>query len=207
MKKHADSIDAAILARMQKAGKGRVFTPADFLDLGTRAAVDQALSRNSRAARIRKVARGLYDIPQDHPRLGRLSPAPDAVVEAVARRSGLRLLTSGAHAANALGLSDQVPVRAVYAADVRRPRTVRIGKSSILLKPAGPRALATAGTSVGEIIQALRWIGRRNVDADTVARLRRSLSPAARTALVQEARRAPGWIADIIHQLAKDTTL
>ena len=73
MPKHAKSIDSQILRRMRSRGKGRAFTPSDFLDLGTRAAVDQALSRNARAGRIRKVARGLYDVPRDHPVMGRLS--------------------------------------------------------------------------------------------------------------------------------------
>jgi len=38
MKKHADSIDAAILARILSGKKDRVWAPADFLDLGPRAA-------------------------------------------------------------------------------------------------------------------------------------------------------------------------
>jgi hypothetical protein len=46
MKKHADSIDAAILDRIQSGAPGDVFAPTDFLDLGRRAAVDQALFSN-----------------------------------------------------------------------------------------------------------------------------------------------------------------
>ncbi len=67
MKKHADSIDAAILNRIQSGAPGDVFAPTDFLDLGSRAAVDQALSRNCRAGLIRKASRGLYDVPHNHP--------------------------------------------------------------------------------------------------------------------------------------------
>jgi hypothetical protein len=187
MSKHAKSIDSQILRRMRSRGKGHAFTPSDFLDLGTRAAVDQALSRNARAGRIRKVARGLYDVPRDHPVMGRLSPTTDAVVQAVARRTGLRLLPSGAHAANAFGLSDQVPVRAVYSADVRRSRLIK---------------LATAGTVGGDLIQALRWLGRRNVDADTVTRLRRNLSATDKAKLLAQIHHAPAWVADVLRQVA-----
>jgi len=202
MPKHAKSIDSQILRRMRSRGKGRAFTPSDFLDLGTRAAVDQALSRNARAGRIRKVARGLYDVPRDHPVMGRLSPTTDAVVQAVARRTGLRLLPSGAHAANAFGLSDQVPVRAVYSADVRRSRLIKLGKSSILLQPAGARTLATAGTVGGDLIQALRWLGRSNVNADTVARLRRNLRATDKAKLLAQIHHAPAWVADVLRQVA-----
>lgn len=203
MGKHVQSIDSRILRRMRAGGKVAAFTPADFLDLGSRAAVDQALSRNARAGRIRKVARGLYDVPRDHPVLGRLAPTPDAVVKAVARRSGLRLLPSGGHAANAFGLSNQVPVREVYSADVRRPRSIKVGKYSILLKPASARTLATAGTVGGDLIQALRWIGRRNVDADTIARLRRNLGEADKAKLLEQIHHAPAWVADIMRQVAQ----
>lgn len=202
MKKHADSIDAAILGRFRSGKKGLVYAPADFLDLGSRATVDQALSRNCRAGRIRKVARGLYDVPKKHPVLGPLSPSAEAVVRAVARRSGLRLQASGARTANAMGLSDQVPLRTVYYSDGRQ-RSIKIGNASILLKPAGPRTMAAAGTVSGDVIQALRWVGRRNVDADTIARLKRNLRRSDKAQLLKDLRFAPAWVADVMRQVAQ----
>ena len=41
-----------------------VSTPRDFLDIGSREAVDQALSRLVKAGRLRRVGRGLYDEPR-----------------------------------------------------------------------------------------------------------------------------------------------
>jgi hypothetical protein len=203
MKKHADSIDAAILDRIRSGASGRVFSPADFLDLGTRATVDQALSRNSRAGRIRKIARGLYDVPRDHAQLGRLAPDRSALLDAVARRDAARIFSTGAHAANALGLCDQVPMRAVYLT-TGRSRKIRVGASDIQLKRTPARYLTVKNPTSGIVIQALRWLGRKNVDADVIAKLRRNLSAADRLALLQDARCAPGWIADIFHRLAKD---
>ena len=71
-------------------GKGRraVFTPADFLDLCSRDSVDQTLSRLTDQGVIRRLARGIYDYPKTSPRLGRLSPDPDAVAAAIARKDG-----------------------------------------------------------------------------------------------------------------------
>lgn len=205
MGKHAQSIDHQILRRMRTQGKGRAFTPSDFLDLGPRAAVDQVLSRNARSGIIRKVGWGLYDVPQDHPVMGRLSPTTDAVVNAIAKRTNATLLPSGAHAANMLGLSDQVPMRSVYLTDGRR-RRLQVGKSSVLLKHAGPRTVHTKNPASALVIHALRWIGRKHVDDEILAKLRRNLKPDDRAALVQDAPNAPGWIADIFHQLAKDSS-
>lgn len=203
MKKHADSIDATILNRIRSGRSGRVFSPADFLDLGTRATVDQALSRNCRAGHIRKIARGLYDAPRDHVLLGRLAPDRSALLDAVSRRDAAKIFSTGAHAANALGLSDQVPMRAFYLT-TGRSRKIKVGNTDIQLKRAPARYLAVKHHASGAVIQALRWLGRKNVNEDTIATLRRNLPPDDRAALLQDAHLAPAWIADIFHLLAKD---
>ena len=77
-----------IKRRIIGKGRGAVFTPADFLDLGSRASVDQTLSRLTDQGVIRRLARGIYDYPKTSPRLGRLSPDPDAVAAAIARKDG-----------------------------------------------------------------------------------------------------------------------
>jgi hypothetical protein len=49
--------------------------------------VDQALSRLTKAGKIRRIGRGVYDIPKDHPMLGPLLPDPDAVARAIAAQA------------------------------------------------------------------------------------------------------------------------
>lgn len=201
MGKHANSIDSQILKRIQRRRAGHVFTPADFLDLGSRNAVDLALSRHARRGTIRKIARGLYDFPRVDPRLGLLSPAMDDVATALKGRDQSRLQPAGAHAANVLGLSTQVPVRVVFLTD-GRSRRVQLGKQHIVIKHTTPRQMATAGRSSGTVIQALRWLGKRHVDDATIATLRRRLSAADKQQLLKDLRYAPAWIADIFRAVA-----
>ena len=140
-------------------GRGSVFTPADFLDVGSRAAVNQALARLTKGGALRRLARGLYDYPQVHPKLGLLAPAPDAVAKAVARKTGSRLQIAGAQAANTLGLSTQVPARSVYLTDGPSRRVV-LGKRIIDLRHAAPKHLVAAGgIMAGTVVQALRHMG------------------------------------------------
>jgi hypothetical protein len=63
-----------ITKRVRAKGRGWAFTPKDFLDLGTRAFVDMALMRLLQANTIRRIGRGLYDYPKQHPTLGSLAP-------------------------------------------------------------------------------------------------------------------------------------
>lgn len=61
-----ESIDAAIRAQIAGAPAGKVFTPTDFIHLGSRAAVDKVLSRMVSGGELRRIGRGLYDRPQRH---------------------------------------------------------------------------------------------------------------------------------------------
>ncbi len=62
-----------ILSRIYGRGNGCVVTPGDFLDLGSRQAVDLALHRLAKKGTLRRLARGLYDYPRIDPELGFLS--------------------------------------------------------------------------------------------------------------------------------------
>lgn len=121
----------------------------------------------------------------------------------VATRDGGRLLPSGAHAANLLGLSDQVPVKPVYLTD-GRSRRIRMGTQTIVLRHRQPRSLATANETSALVIHGLRWLGRANVDDHTVATLRRNLSADDRAGLLADIAQAPAWIADVFRRVAHD---
>ncbi len=203
MSKHKQSIDNKIISRIYGHGRGWVFTPAYFSDLGSRDAIASALKRHRQSGCIRQLARGLYDYPRTDSLLGMLTPSPDDVARALAGRDAVRLQPSGAYAANLLGLSNQVPMKIVYLTD-GRSRTVQIGKKQILLKQTTPRNMATAGRISGLVVQALRHLGRRYVDDEVMARLDRRLNVDDRKQLLKDVRYAPAWIADIMRRLGNN---
>jgi hypothetical protein len=196
------SIRDQVFTRLRAKGRGAVFGPTDFLDLGSRAAVDQALSRLARSGKIRRLARGVYDYPKTHPRFGVLSPSLDRVAAAIARATGSTIQLSGAHAANLLGLSTQIPAHLLYLTD-GPPRKVRIGNQMIDFRHAAPRKLAGAGTPAGTVLQALQYLGRAGMTDDLVRRLQHTLDPADKASLSRHARSAPAWARPAITQIAE----
>jgi len=178
-----------------------VFTPAHFLDLGNRTAVAAALKRHKQSGLIRQLARGLYDYPIDHPTFGRIPPSADAVARALADRHAVRLQPTGAYAANILGLSEQVPTRIVFLTD-GPSRRIKFGNQEIVLKHTTPRNMASAGSKSGDIIQALRYIGQRNVNEKHLAIIRKQLTPKDRAQLLKDLHHAPDWVAHNLRQLA-----
>ena len=196
------SIRDQVFRRLRAKGRGTVFGPSDFLDLGSRAAVDQALSRLARSGKIRRLARGVYDYPKTHPHFGALSPSLDRVAAAIARATGSTIQLSGAHAANLLGLSTQIPAHLVYLTD-GPPRKVRVGNQMIEFRHAAPRKLAGAGTPAGTVLQALQYLGRAGMTDDLVRRLQRTLDPADKASLRRHARSAAAWARPAITQIAE----
>ena len=200
MSKHAESTDAKILGRLRGHGRGWVFTPAHLADLGSRNAVASTLKRLKADGTIRQLARGLYDFPDQDPVLGTIAPSADAIARALVVRDGIRLQPSGAYAANVLGLSEQVPARIVFLTD-GPARKVKIGKREILLQHTTPRNMVTAGRKTGTLIQALRHLGKDQVDEHVIAILKRHITPADCAAIRKDLGYAPAWIADLLRPL------
>src|SRR3972149_2716361 len=156
--KSPQAIDSRILATIHGRGRGSVFVPADFLGIGSREAVDLALHRLARKGTIRRLARGVYDFPKEHPNLGKLQPSPEKIAEVLVGRDCTRIQPTGAYAANILGLSEQVPAKVVFLTD-GPSRMVKIGTTTIQLRRTTPKNMAMAGRLSGLLVQALRELG------------------------------------------------
>src|SRR6202043_984315 len=96
----------------------------------------------AQSGKIRRVRRGLYDIPRVNPTLGgELSPDIDEAARAIARRQRWKIVPEGAWAANLLGLSTQVPAKIIYLTD-GPSKDVPIARRTIHFKHARPKTIA-----------------------------------------------------------------
>ena len=198
-----DTIQTKVLAQMQRNAR-EVHISKDFLDLGSRAAVDLALFRLVKNKAIQRIGRGLYHIPQINSRLGiTVSPNMDAVAQALARRTGSRVVPSGAVAANSLGLSTQVPAKPVYMTD-GRTRSVRVGNTVIVLKHTPPKDLPLGSPMSAMVFQALRHLGHKAVGLETITRLRRRLSRTERQRLLKDVHHITDWVAAAVRKVCKN---
>lgn len=200
MKTIAASVPDRVMKRVRARGRGSVFTPSDFLTVAVRSSVDQALSRLVKGGQLRRLARGLYDYPKLHPKLGPLSPAPDDVAQALARETGSQVQIAGARAANALGLSTQVPAQSTYLTDGPSRRVV-LGKRVVDLRHASPKHLIAPGSPAGTVVQALRHVGPVRA-ADVAQIAARRLSADDKKTLASTAIQAPAWMRPTLVSIA-----
>jgi hypothetical protein len=166
-------LKAAVLQRVRQDKPRKVWTPADFLDLGSRDAVDKALQRLTKAEQLRRIDRGLYDQPGFNKLTQKPNPPdPRSVIEALGRRDQVRMLVDGMTAANDLGLTDAVPAKIVVHSDARR-RALQLGKVTISFRPTAASKLFWAGRPAMRVVQALHWMRdllAREGEADRVRR-------------------------------------
>ncbi len=202
MKNNGNSIEKRIRKRIYTSKAGTVFTPSNFLDIGSRSAVDLALHRLMKEKVLRRLARGLYEYPHERPDLGTLSPNIESVAKALAGKDQLRLQPSGAYAANLLGLSVQVPAKAVFLTD-GPSRTVKIGRQEIQLRHTTPRNMAAAGRVTGLLIQAFRHLGREHITRQRIEHLKRTLPATERRRLMKDLSLAPTWMHSLFRDLAE----
>ena len=176
------------------------FSARHFLDLGGRDAVDKTLGRLAKKGLIRRLGNGIYDYPKINSILGTLSPSIDAVAKEIAGKNNSILKITGAQAANALGLSTQVPARIVYLTD-GPSRQLKIGNQTIILKHASPKTMATAGKGSGTVISALQYLGKENVSPETIAKIRAALSEPDKKELSKDIGRTSEWMRPIINEI------
>jgi uncharacterized protein DUF6088 len=192
-----------LIRRVRAHGRGNwVCTPKDFSDIGSRAAVDQALSRLVKASQLRRVGRGLYDLPRVSHAMNRAVPANlDAAVAAVARRDNIRVMPDGIVAANRLGLTNAVPAKANYVTD-GTSRTLKVGGWSIGLRHAPPSIMNWAGRPAASVVQALHWLGAGAIDdPQTVAILQKRLPDAVKRDLLKGTRTLPDWAVSTVNKI------
>ena len=85
------NLPSQIMSHAAESPEGTLLCPRALLHLGSRAAVDQALSRLSRKGKLMRVCQGIYVQPIQT-RFGPRPPSVGKVIASVAELSGARRL-------------------------------------------------------------------------------------------------------------------
>lgn len=188
-----------ILACAEGLPEGTPLPAKSLLHLGNRAAVDQALSRLAARGQLIRAGRGVYLRPVAS-RFRTRAPSVERAVEALAIQRGEIIVPNGAAAANALGLTTQLPVRSVYLTS-GRSRTMNLGNQVVELRHAPRWQLTLANRPAGKAVRALAWLGPDEAEA-ALKTLRRKMSPEAFGELVAVAPQLPTWLARSVGKVA-----
>ena len=189
----------SILSQAQSLSEGGLLSPKEFLHLGSRAAIDQTLSRMAREGKLLRVGRGAYALPIQG-RFGARPPSAQSVMEAMESTSGETVVASGAAEANSLGLTTQVPTREVYLTS-GPSRRLKLGNREIELKHGNRWQMLLGKRPAGQAIRALIWFGPEQAPK-ILEVLRSKLSSQEWEAMRQARARLPSWMAKAVSEVA-----
>lgn len=187
-----------VLEHASRLPEGTPLAAKELLHLGSRAAVDQVLSRLVGRGTLLRAGRGIYVLPVES-RFGTRAPSTVKMVEGLVSQRGETIVSHGAAAANALGLTTQVPMRAVYLTS-GRSRQLKLGAQMVEFRHAPIWKLIFPGRAAGDVVRALAWLGPEKT-AEAIRKLRSKL-PSSELEEVASARaRLQTWMAQEVSAL------
>jgi hypothetical protein len=193
----------AIRNRINEIGMGEPFTSSQFNALGTRPAVDQALSRFVKQGEIARISRGVFVRPKKNRYIGEVMPEPSKVAQAIAGAHGETIQVHGAEAARLLGLTTQMPLQAVFYTSGPN-RALKLGNLQLTFKHVAQRKLALAGKPSGLALSALWYLGKEQVSPSTIKAIREKLTPEAFEEFRAETTAMPAWMADTLRRYEQE---
>lgn len=194
-----DTVEKQVLSKIKRTQRGTIFFVESFLFASNAKAVNKAMERLVDKGEIVRVATGIYTLPQKSKLLGLVSPSVEEIAAAIAKRDKARIVPTGNYALNALGLSTQVPLKAVYLTD-GAARKITIGKRTIQFKKTTPKNLSAIGTISKLVIQALKAMGKDKVSQDEERKIMELLRTEKPKHLEHDILLAPEWIRKIMRK-------
>ncbi|SEW44551.1 DUF6088 family protein [Chitinophaga arvensicola] len=184
-------------------GAGRIYFAEDFMDIANNEQVRLALSRLTKEGILLRLSQGIYVYPKNDPIVGTVRPGIDEIAQAVATRQQIKILPTGAEALNKLGLSTQVPMRAVYRTDGPSQK-IKLDNFVIEFKRVSARKMSYQGKLSSLVISAVEELGKEKITDAIKGKLKLVLKLENRVVLMNDLKRVPHWIATVILPLVNE---
>lgn len=180
---------------------GDIFFTTDFKEIANLATIRKYLGRQVEDGTIRRVMDGVYEKPKYSKILDEFIPTdPEKVAYALAKKYHWTISPCGDVALNKLGLSTQVPVVWSYVSD--GPYREFTWDNIILsFKHKTNREISFMSRISIMVIEAIKTLGKDNIDEKTIAILRSRLSGEEKTVLLKDATDSASWIFDIVKKV------
>lgn len=200
-RKSSQSIINIIKKRIYSHGRGWCFTLSNFIDLKNHEAVKKALQRLVKSGVIHRASRGIYYYPEVHKILGLIPPSLEKTIKAICDRDQIKVQETGAYATNALGFCTQVPAKVVYLTN-GPSKKIKVSNRDITFRKTSAKNMANAGTYLGVLIQAMKFIGKDGFSKRKIHVLKSHVNKLTEKDL-KGLKFAPAWIQEAIIEIQK----
>ena len=194
-----------VLQRIEHYEDGTVLGISDFADITDSKTLYMILKRLTEKGKVAKVLRGVYMKPRYSKLLGENIPPRIAdIAEALARSYGWNIIPTGATALNMLGLSTQVPANYEFLSDGPY-KTYEYDGTAIVFKHTNKNTeLTQVSKKSALIIQALKAIGKDEIDNRVIRKIADSLSKEEKETMLQETKHCTSWVYEKIKMICEE---
>ena len=187
-----------ILKRIESTGRGSLFVIPDFADIASRQVIRRSLLRMEQRNILKRVIRGIYEYPLFNDFLDEfVAPAPNMVAEAIARANQWTVVPYGDTILNLMKLSTQVPAQWIYISSGPY-KTYRYGHTVIQFHHTASRDIINMSRKTLEIIQALKALGKDNLNYVLLAKIKSLLTSDEKKLVLSETQYSTQWIYEAI---------
>lgn len=186
--------------KIKKSAKGKIFFADDFVKFGSSENIRKVLSRLEKEGLLERLAQGIYLVPKKDELLGVLYPTTEEIALEIAKRDKARIAPTGSLALFQLGITTQIPLKAVYLTDGAQ-RVITIENRTIQFKKTTPRNLAIKDRLLMLITQALKEIGQYKVTDLHLQKLKTYVLQLDAEILKTQMKFAPVWVQKRIKEL------
>ena len=186
--------------KILKSSRGELFFAGDFKTFATSENIRLTLFRMENDGLIERLAHGIYIKPKKDPLLGTIYPNIGEVAKEIAKRDKSRIAPTGVMAQYLLGLSTQVPLKAVYLTDGSQ-REVKIGNRTIKFKRTVPKSFAIKDELLHLIVQAFKEKGQQEITEEFLETIKPAVKKLDEKVMQNQVVYAPVWIQKQINNL------
>ena len=181
----------------------KVFFANDFLDIASNATVRQILKRLADENKIKRVIDGFYYNPTYSELVGEYEAiSVHELALAIARKYNWNIAPYDSTALNLLGLSTQVPANYKYISSGRY-KEYKIGNTILEFKKVNPGEIANMSLKTATVIQAIKSIGKENINEQDIQKIRENLTDKEKADLMNQSKSASAWIYEVIREISK----
>lgn len=195
-----ESVVNKIKEKITKSVRGKLFFADDFAQLGTSENIRKVLSRLEKDNLLVRLAQGIYLKPKQDPLLGIIYPNIEEIANQIANRDKARITPTGVLALYLLGLTTQVPLKAVYLTDGSQ-RDIKIGKRTIKFKRTVPKSFAIKDELLQLVVSAFKEQGQEGLSEEFLSTIKHSIKKIDQQIIDSQLKFAPVWIQKEITKL------
>lgn len=171
------SIAIKVSSRVDRMRRGVPFSIAGFYSLGSKAAVQKAMSRLAQEGVLERVAKGFYVRPKPLPSIPSIKTTASAeqVAKVWAKEHGYKLVSQGQESAYRLGFQTQAPMKKVYWTN-GPTREFRVGNQVVEVRHVSDQKLRWEKKPEGKLLRGLLVTPPESVEASSLKKATQRLS-------------------------------